>query len=78
MVVSEVEFKSGVERYLELVGKEEIVIMKNGRQIAKLTSTADVLASKAAAIRSLRGILPATATLEEAQEERRKKHERHL
>ncbi len=78
MIVNELEFKTDIERYLDLVSKEEIVITKDGRQIARLTPVDDSLESKAAIIRSLRGILPATATLEEAHEERIKKHERHL
>jgi antitoxin (DNA-binding transcriptional repressor) of toxin-antitoxin stability system len=76
--VSEKEFKTGVARYLDLVSEEEIVITKDGKHVAKLTAAADTPEAKAAIIRSLRGILPDTATLEEAHEERIKKHEAHL
>ena len=78
MIVSEAEFKTGIERYLDLVSEEEIVITKDGKQVAKLTAVANSPEEKAAIIRSLRGILPETATLEEAHEERIKKHEAHL
>ena len=75
MKVSVAEFKTEIDRYLELVGEEEIVLTKDGRNIAKITPEAESLSS---VIRSLRGILPETATLEEAHEERMAKHERHL
>lgn len=67
MIVTINEFKSDVERYLDLVDKEEIVITKDGRSIATLTRPSP---SKAAILRSLQGTLPATATVEEARAER--------
>ncbi|MCD8141510.1 MAG: hypothetical protein LUE17_17385 [Planctomycetaceae bacterium] len=67
------EFKSGIDQYLELVGEEEIVLTKDGKSIAKITPESESLST---VIRSLRGILPETATLEEAHEERMAKHER--
>lgn len=36
MRVSATEFKTRVGKYLELVDKEEIIITKNGREVAKL------------------------------------------
>ena len=75
MKVSLAEFKSGIDHYLELVGEEEIVLTKDGKRIAKITPESEDLRT---VIQSLRGILPATATLEEAHEERIAKHERHL
>jgi antitoxin (DNA-binding transcriptional repressor) of toxin-antitoxin stability system len=75
MIVSSAELKTDLDRYLELVGEEEIVITKNGRNVAALTLPA---VSKAAIIRSLRGTLPPTATLEEAHEERIAKYENSL
>ncbi len=72
MIVSSAELKTDLDRYLDLVGEEEIVITKNGRDVAVLMLPVN---SKAALIRSLRGTLPATATLEEAHEERIAKYE---
>ncbi len=75
MIISCAELKTDLDRYLDLVGEEEIVITKDGRNIAALTLPT---VSKAAIIRSLRGTLPATATLEEAREERIAKYENRL
>ncbi len=36
MIVSATEFKNKVGKYLELMNKEEIIISKNGKQVAKL------------------------------------------
>lgn len=72
MKVTLTEFKSEVERYLELVDQEEIIITKDDKQIAKISPPP---VDKAAIINSLRGILPADATVEEARQERMKKYE---
>lgn len=74
MKLSLAEFKTGIDQYLDLVGEEEIILTKDGKRIAKITPESEDLAT---VIRSLRGILPQTATLEEAHEERMAKHERH-
>jgi Phd_YefM. len=75
MIVTLNELKTDLERYLELVGEEEIVITMDGRQIASIMPPPD---EREAMLRSLRGILPSTATLEEAHEERIAKYETHL
>ncbi len=75
MIVTLTEFKTDLDRYLELVGEEEIVLTKDGRQIASITPAPD---EREAMLRSLRGILPPTVTLEEAHAERVAKHENHL
>jgi len=75
MIVTVDEFKSGIDRYLELVDDEEIVITKNGRKVASLTGNP---ASKAALIRSLIGTLPPDVTKEEAREARLAKYENSL
>ncbi len=72
MKVSVAEFKSGVEHYLELVGKEAIVITKDGQNIAQLTQAPR---DKLSILESLCGVLPPTATLEEARAERLAKYE---
>jgi antitoxin (DNA-binding transcriptional repressor) of toxin-antitoxin stability system len=75
MNVSVAEFKSEIDRYLELAGEEEIILTKNGKRFAKVTPEPGGIAEY---LLSLRGILPETATVEEAHEERMAKHERHL
>ncbi len=72
MIISLTEFKSDLDRYLDMVGEEEIILTRDGRNIASIMPSPD---EREAAIRSLRGILPATATLEEAHEERIAKYE---
>jgi len=72
MVVTSTEFKSNLGHYLDLVGKEDIVITRNGKRIAKLT---DAAKDKTDILRALTGIIPSDASLEAAREERRQKHE---
>ncbi len=72
MKVSVAEFKSGIDRYLELAGEEEIVITRDGKYIAQLAPPPK---DKLAILESLCGILPPTATLEEARAERLAKYE---
>ncbi len=75
MIVTVNEFKSDLERYLEVVDDEEVVITRDGISIAKLSRATN---NKGAIIRSLRGILPADVTKEEAREARTAKHENSL
>ncbi len=75
MKVSVAEFKTEIDRYLELAEEEEIVLTKDGKQIARISPASQGFAEY---LISLRGILPETATVEEAHEERIAKHERHL
>lgn len=72
MKVSVAELKTGIEQYLELVGEEEIVITKDGRDIAQL---APPPRDKLEILESLCGIAPPTATVEEARAERLAKYE---
>ncbi len=72
MIITVKELKSDLERYLEVVDNEEILITKDGKNIAKLSRPIN---NKGAIIRSLRGILPADITKEEAREARMAKHE---
>ena len=73
MYVTATEFKSNIGRYLTLVDNEEIVITKNGRSVARLSSAKK---SKADIVRSLIGIVPDDGTtLEQAREERLARHE---
>ena len=51
MQVNATEFKLNIEKYLELVQTEDILIMKNGKPVAKLIN------SKLPAVDSISGVL---------------------
>lgn len=70
MIITATEFKSNFGRYLEMVEKEDIIITRNGKRIAKLI---DANQDKTDIVRSLRGILPSDSTMEEAREGRLEK-----
>ena len=73
MLVSATEFKSNIGKYLSLVATEDIFITRNGKNIAKLSSTKQ---DKAALAKSLFGIAKGSEmTLAQAREERRRRHE---
>ena len=67
MIITATEFKTNMGRYLELVEKEDIVITRNGRRIAKLV---DANQDATEIVRSLRGILPSDLSLSEIKEGR--------
>jgi len=73
MFITATELKTNIGKYLSLASKEDIIITKNGKSIAKLTNINE---DKVAMAKSLFGILPSDATLEQAREERLKRHER--
>ncbi|MHB1652847.1 MAG: type II toxin-antitoxin system Phd/YefM family antitoxin [Desulfitobacteriaceae bacterium] len=73
MLITATEFKTNIGKYLTLAAKEEIIITKNGRSIAKLTHINE---DKVEVAKSLFGILPGDASLEQAREERLSQHER--
>ena len=73
MFVTATELKNNLGKYLDLATKEDIIITKNGKRIAKITSATE---DKMTIAKSLIGILPSDITLEEAREERLKRHER--
>ncbi|HBW35161.1 type II toxin-antitoxin system Phd/YefM family antitoxin [Desulfosporosinus sp. BICA1-9] len=72
MLVTATEFKTNIGKYLTLVNEEEIVITKNGKGVAKLSPLKE---DKVKMVESLFGIIPDEMTLEQAREERLKKHE---
>ena len=53
MIVTATEFKSNLGKYLELVATQDVYITKNGKNIARLTSTST---SKLAVLDELVGI----------------------
>ena len=72
MIISSSEFKTNIGRYLSLVAKEDIIITRNGKRVARLIAEKE---DKVAIAKSLIGILPSTATKEEAKEEKFKRYE---
>ena len=73
MFVTATELKNNMGKYLDLATKEDIIITKNGKRIAKLISATE---DKMTIAKSLIGILPSDITLEEAREERLNHNER--
>lgn len=65
--ISLTELKSNAGKYVALAGSEDIFITRNGKVVAKLTNAK---IDKVAAAKSLFGILPKTANLEDARRER--------
>ena len=72
MIVTATEFKSNLGRYLEMVEKEDIVITRNGKRIAKLT---DAAKNKTDILRALAGIVPSSVLLKQEREERLRRYE---
>lgn len=67
MVVTETEFKTNFDKYLNLVTQEDILITRNGKTIAK------VMNPNISAVDSLRGMLkdvPSDIDLDSLREER--------
>lgn len=62
MLVTVEELKSNLDHYLDLIGKEDIVITKNGLNIAALTEPPKNLSreDKLAILDQLTGIIPST------------------
>lgn len=67
MKVSLAEFKTRIDNYLELAGEEEIVLTKDGKYFAKIIPAPKSFGQY---LDSIQGILPETATVEEARDER--------
>ncbi len=66
------KLKKNMGKYLALAANEDIIITKNGKVIAKLTSVTE---DKVSIVESLIGVLPSETSLEEAREERLKRYE---
>ncbi len=67
MSITATELKQNLGKYLLLSAQEDIYITKNGRTIAKLTNPNQ---SRVDTAKSLFGILPQDADIEEARGER--------
>ena len=72
MVITATEFKNNIGKYLTLVDREDVVITRNGKTIAKLTNTRE---DKVKMAESLFGILPHDASIEQSREERLSRHD---
>jgi len=73
MTITATEFKSNIGKYLSLVANQDIIITKNGKSVAKLSSTKQ---DKVEIAKSLFGIIPDEgATLEQIREERLARYE---
>jgi prevent-host-death family protein len=80
MLITATEFKANFGKYLNLLDKEEIILTKNGRRIARIVRGDD---EKRSSLQSFFGVLKdsplAKATDEELRgvlvEERRKRYE---
>lgn len=66
MIVTAVEFRSKIGTFLELSQKEDILIMKNGKLVSKLTKaqTDDEIQRKLEAARDVAGWLKAAKDLD--------------
>jgi prevent-host-death family protein len=73
VLITATEFKTNIGKYLAFADKEDVIITKNGKAIAKLTSISE---DRVALAKSLFGILPSDASIEQAREERLSRHER--
>ena len=73
MLVTATEFKSNIGKYLAIVALEDIFITKNGKSVAKLSSTKQ---NKVDIVKSLFGIIPNDGvSLEQTREERLARYE---
>ena len=67
MSVTATELKNNLGKYLRLSATEDVFITKNGKVVAKLTSPYE---NRVQTARSLFGILPREADIDEARRER--------
>ena len=67
MPITVTEFQENVAHYLQLVSKQDVLIMQDGKVIAKLTQPPK---DKVSVAKSLFGILPQKTTWDGAMEER--------
>lgn len=67
--ISVSELKTNPGKYVAMAQNEDVFITKNGKIVVKLVTARE---DKVAAAKSLFGILPSTADLDKAREERLK------
>lgn len=64
MTVTATELKSNLGHYLSIAQTEDIIISKNGRPVARLTTPEP---SKVERMQALFGILPSSVTVDDAR-----------
>lgn len=64
MTITATELKNNLGHYLALAATEDVVISKNGKPIARLTSP---FSTRSERMQSLFGILPSDVSVEEAR-----------
>lgn len=69
MIVTTTELRTNQKKYLELSKTEDVYITRNGKIFAKITNP---YADKLATLRSLKGSIPSSMSVEEVEEERTK------
>ncbi len=67
MAITATELKSNLSKYLLLAETEDILITRNGKVVAKLSSPYE---DRVDIANSLFGVLPADVTLDDARKER--------
>jgi hypothetical protein len=67
MVITVTELKQNQKKYLEKALEEDILVEKDGRIIARISSP---FKDSVTSLRSLRGIIPSDANIEEIKNER--------
>lgn len=73
MFITATELKNNLGKYLAHADLEDVIITKNGKRIAKLTSATE---DKMSIAKTLVGILPSDISLEETKGERLNRHGR--
>lgn len=72
MTVTSTEFRANFNKYIEIISKEDIIIIDNGKMIARVVS------ARKSAVDSLRGLLkdaPRDTSVDTIREERLSEHE---
>ena len=75
MYVTTVDFQANMDKYLAILGQEDIFIMENGKTVAKM------IRPKESVVASLRGLLkdvPSGITAGTIRAERLGRYERHV
>jgi prevent-host-death family protein len=72
MIVTATEFKTNIGKYLKMDNEEDILITRNGRNVAKLINAQD---NSIASLQTLRGIIKGTdLSLKDVREQRQEKY----
>ena len=69
MIVTTTQLRENQKEYLDLSKTEDVYITRNGKIFAKITNP---YADKLATLRSLKGSIPSSMSVEEVEEERTK------